>query len=55
MANKTKEELLSELAEHQAWIDGPQNDGRLTTDSSANLDYHWDMIDEIKKELANRG
>lgn len=39
----------------QAWIDGPENDGRLTFGSSACLDYFSDEIEVIDKELVARG
>ena len=52
-------ELKVECQKHQDWIDSDKNDGRLTTDSSAALDYAGDMIEELIteikcREIANR-
>ncbi len=47
-------ELWAERQKFQAWIDGPENDGRLTSGSSAQLDYCSDMVEDIDAELERR-
>jgi hypothetical protein len=49
------DELIVRRAECHAWIMGPQNDGRLSTDSSAQLDYMGDTIEDIEKLLRAKG
>ncbi len=46
--------LEAEKAKHQAWIDSDSNDGRLSAASSADLDYRFDLIEEIDEVLAAR-
>ena len=48
-------QLYVERRRCKAWIDGPENDGRLTSGSSAQLDYYFDEIEAIDRELARRG
>ncbi len=47
----TEEELLDERLLLQSWIYSSNNDGRLTAGSSADLDHHWDLIEEIDELL----
>ena len=49
------DELIARRAECHAWIMGPENDGRLSTDSSAQLDYMGDTIEAIEKLLNGKG
>ncbi len=51
----SEEQLRKEKKKNQDWINSDVNDGRLTTGSSAQLDYAWDMIEDIDKELKHRG
>lgn len=53
--NFTDEKLLEERGEFQAKIDGPENDERLTANSSHDLDYWLDTVEEIDTELSKRG
>jgi hypothetical protein len=50
----TDDELRAERQKFQDWIDGPENDGRLTAGSSAYLDYCLDVVEEIDAELERR-
>jgi len=50
----TIEELEISRNHWRAKIDGPENDGRLTSDSSADLDYWMYSIEAIAKEIARR-
>ena len=52
-AKMSIEELNAE--KHNFKKRAEENDGRLTASSSADLDYCWDMIDDINKELRERG
>jgi len=47
-------ELIATKNERQSWIDGDENDGRLSTSSSAHLDMCGDDIESIDKELEKR-
>lgn len=47
-------QLVEEHAKFQAKINGPDNDGRLTSDSSNALDYWFDMLDEIETAFLKR-
>jgi hypothetical protein len=49
------DELIDEKAKYQGYIDGPENDGRVTSDGSASLDYWMDMVDDVSEEIASRG
>jgi len=51
----TIEQLVIERKIRQDWIDGDENDGRLSTGSSAQLDMYCDEIDEINEMLIRKG
>ena len=48
------DELVKDRKKFQDWIDGSENDGRLSAGSSAHLDYCGDMIEEITEEIERR-
>ncbi len=48
------EQLHTELKKFEDKINGPENDGRITANGSASLDYWMDMVEEIKEELQIR-
>jgi hypothetical protein len=50
----TEEVLLTRRQECIDWIESDANDGRLTTGSSAQLDFMGDTIEEINNELRRR-
>lgn len=58
MSNQYKKMNIEELTQHrkefQAKIDGPENDGRITADGSADLDYWMDMVEELTAEINSR-
>ena len=58
MSHKYETMNLDELAkarkEFQDKIDGPENDGRLTADGSADLDYWMEMVEELTVEIDKR-
>ena len=48
------DELAIERKKFQDKIDGPENDGRITSDGSADLDYWMEMVEDLTKEIAER-
>ena len=48
------EQLTQYRKEFQDKIDGPENDGRITTNGSADLDYWIDMVEELTVEIDSR-
>ena len=50
----TVEELEQKQDEFQAKIDGPENNGRITANGSADLDLWMDTVASIEDELALR-
>ena len=47
-------QLVLDLQMFQRKIDGPENNGRVTSGGSADLDYWMDMVEDIKKEIKKR-
>lgn len=50
----TTEQLYQEKSKYQSKIDGTENDGRLTVNSSMYLDHWFDMIGDIENEIERR-
>ena len=47
-------ELAIERKKFQDKIDGPENDGRVTIDGSADLDYWMEMVEDLTNEISER-
>ncbi len=48
------DELALERKKFQDKIDGPENDGRITSDGSADLDYWMEMVEDLTDEISKR-
>ncbi len=47
-------ELAIKRKKFQDKIDGPENDGRVTADGSADLDYWMEMVEDLTNEISKR-
>ncbi len=47
-------ELAIKRKKFQDKIDGPENDGRVTADGSAGLDYWMEMVEDLTNEISKR-
>lgn len=54
LKNTSMEDLTIELFILYSKINGPENKGRITANDSYELDYWFDLVEDIEEELERR-